>query len=494
MRRLASLLILVPAMAFFSCNNSGAAKEPVADSVKTVAFDFKGWLKHLKPVEMPLYSYGLENIDSTLGPFAQSGFYSVSAGILSRQKNYIAIAAQCMYKKDDQTSVMLLLIYSPEGKEIARQEIGMDKEETKNGESNAVHKWPEFINDSTFWVKESWYTRKKDATDGESKARIKQFRITGQGLVEAVPQETIPFDTYASRFKTLATPFTVQWNMTGLQPVSLLTPYYDFSELIYFEKIKLYHYGRINVPGKGVYLLYSAGPLESGESVMDSTVQLVYYTPDGKESSSVRLNGYTGSEGIYESASHAAIAADGTITVTEETNDEGVGGDLFFTYRLEDDMKYIPAGGAKFKRQLVGRNFIADDFTPADLKELLASRRNNYNGTMEMDTEFDQSMFTIPGNETIYVRLHVYDNGTEQLVEIYTVGTDLRVLDRYVAYNNLKKIPYEKASAHDNISVEGEIEKDDSAAKKLTLEGPAMMTLKDKLIVITPQGKFEVRN
>ncbi|NML39239.1 hypothetical protein HHL17_18715 [Chitinophaga sp. G-6-1-13] len=494
MRRLASLLILLPAMAFFSCNNSGAAKEPVADSVKTVAFDFKGWLKHLKPVEMPLYSYGLENIDSTLGPFAQSGFYSVAAGILSRHKNYVAIAAQCIYKKDDQNSIMLLLIYSPEGKEIARQEIGMEKEESKNGESNAVHKWPEFINDTTFWVKESWYTRKKDATDGESKARIKQFRITDQGLVEAVPQETISFDTYAGRFKPLTTPFTVQWSMIGLQPVSLLTPYYDFSELIYFEKIKLYHYGRINLPGKGVYLLYTAGPLESGESVMDSTVQLVYYTPDGKESSHVRLNGYTGSEGYYESSSHAAIAADGTISVTEETNDEGVGGDLFFTYRLEDDMKYTPGEGARFKRQMVGRNFIADDFTPAGLKEMLASRRNNYNGTMDMDTEFDQSMFTIRQDETIYVRLHVYDNGSEQLVEIYTVGTDLRVLDRYVAYNNLKKIPYEKASAHDNVSVEGEIEKDDIAVKQPKLEGTAMMSLKDKLVVITPQGKFEVRN
>lgn len=481
-------------MAFFSCNNSGAAKEPVADSVKTVAFDFKGWLKQLKPVEMPLYSYGLESIDSTLGPFAQSGFYHVSAGILSRQKNYIAIAAQCMYKKDDQASIMLLLIYSPDGKEIARQEIGMEKEETKNGESNAVHKWPEFINDSTFWVKETWYTRKKDATDGESKARIKQFRITAQGQVEAVPQETIPFDTYAGRFKPLTTPFTVQWNMIGLQPVSLLTPYYDFSELIYFEKIKLYHYGRINVPGKGVYLLYSAGPLESGESVMDSTVQLVYYTPDGKESSSIRLNGYTGSEGYYESYSHASIAADGTVSVTEETNDEGVGGDLFFTYRLEDDMKYTPDAGAKFKRQMVGRNFIVDEFTPAGLKEMLAARRNNYNATVDIDTEFDQSLFTIHRDETTYVRLHVFDNGSEQLVEIYTVGTDLKVLDRYVAYNNLKKIPYEKASAHDNVSVEGEIERDDNAVKQTKLDGTAMMSLRDKLIVITPEGKFEVRN
>lgn len=493
MRRLASLLILLPAMAFFSCNNnSGAAKEPVADSVKTVAFDFKAWLKHLKAIEQPLYSYNLENIDSTLGPFAQSGFHSVSAGILSRQKNYVAIAAQCMYNKDDQNTIMLLLIYSPDGKEIARQEIGMNKEESKNDESNSVHKWPEFINDTTFWVKESWYSMKKGATEGESKARIKQFRINYQGQVESVPQETIPFDTYAGRFKPLTTPFTVNYSLTGLQPVSLLTPYYDFSELIYFEKIQLYHYGRINLPGKGTYLLYTAGQLEGGESVMDSTVQLVYYTPDGKESSSIRLNGYTGSEGYYESFSRAAISADGTVSVTEETNDEGMGGDLFFTYKLENDIKYTPGEGAKFKRQIVGKNFTANEFTAADLKEMLAARRKNYGGTTQMDTEFDQPLYSIHRDETIYVRLHVYDDGNDQLVELYTVGTDLRVLDRYVAYNNLKKVPYEKASARDNVSLEGEIERDDVAVKQ-TLNGPAIITLKDKVLLITPEGKFQTK-
>ncbi|SKA42945.1 hypothetical protein SAMN04488128_10660 [Chitinophaga eiseniae] len=493
MRRLASLLILLPAMAFFSCNHSSsAAKEPVADSVKTVAFDFKGWLKHLKTIPHPVHGYDLESIDSALGPFAQSGFASVSAGIVARQQNYLAIAAQGFYKKDSDSSVMLLLIYSPDGKEIGRQEVGMSKEETRGDESNSIHKWPEFLNDSTFWVKETWYTLKKGATNGESKARIKQYRISYQGQINAVPQETVPFDTYAGRFKTLATPFTATYSLTGLQPVSLLTPYFDFSDLIYFEQIKLFHYGKIPVPGKGMYLLYAVGSLEGGESVMDSTVQLVYHTTDGKESSSIRLNGYIGSEGYYSASKNAVVAADGTIRVTEESNDEdGVGGEVGFIFKSEELAVYTPEAGGKFKRELAGKNFNSAEFNPADMKELLATRRSNYDAA-SLDTEFEQSLFSVLRDETIYVRMHVYDNGGEQLVEIYTVGTDLRVLDRYVVYNNLKKTPYEKVSARDNVSVDGEIERDDTV-HKLPVNGPVTITLKDKVLLITPEGKFQAQ-
>lgn len=493
MRRLASALILVPAMAFFSCNNnSGTAEVPLADSVKTVSFDFKGWLKHLKPVEQPVYIYNLQDIDSTLGPFAQSGFHSVSAGIVSRHKNYVAIVAQCIFKKDEPANTVLLLVYSPDGKEIARQEIGSDKDETKNDETNSVHKWPEFLNDSTFWVKESWYSHKKGDDNGDSKARMKQYRIDYTGKVTAIPQETVAFDAYAGRFKPLTVPLTITYpSLAGLKPVSLQTPYLDFTEWMYFEQVDLYHYGKIALPGKGTYLLYATGQLNGGESVMDSTVQLVYHSPDGKESSSIRLNGYSGSEGYYAASKNASIAADGTIRVIEESNDEeGYGGEIYFPSHLEDEVTYTPIEGAKLKRQVVGKNFVTEELSANDLKELLATRRSNYAANTQPNTEFDQSLYSIQRNDIVLVRLHVYDNGGEQLVELYTIKPDLKVLDRYILLNTLKSMPYDKVKAADDVALEGENHKADNLQ---TLNGPAIFTLKDKVLQITPEGKFQVQ-
>ncbi|MBC9933451.1 hypothetical protein [Chitinophaga qingshengii] len=493
MRRLATVLILVPAMAFFSCNNSSSTGEvPLADSVKTVSFDFKEWLKHLKPVEPPVNTYDLENIDSTLGPFAQSGFHSVSAGIVSRHKNYVAIAAQCIFKKDNYDNTVLLLVYSPDGKEIARQEIGSDKDETKNNETNSMHKWPEFLNDTTFWVKETWYTQKKGDDVGDSKARMKQFRIDYTGKITAVPQETVTFDAYASRFKPLTIPFTITYpNVAGLKPVSLQTPFLDFSEWIYFEKVDPYHYGKIDLPGKGTYLLYATGQLNGGESVMDSTVQLVYHSPDGKESSSIRLNGYSGSEGYYTASKNASIAADGTIRVIEESNDNGgTGEELYFGNTMEDEVTYTPKEGGKLKRQLVKKNFITEELSVNDLKELLANRRSNYAANTEPKTEIDQSLYSIQRNDIVLVRMHVYDNGAEQLVELYTIKPDLKVLDRYVLLNTLKSMPYDKVKAADDVALEGEHYKADNLQ---ILNGPAIVTLKDKVLQITPEGKFQVQ-
>ncbi|WP_147243599.1 hypothetical protein [Chitinophaga flava] len=489
MKRLASMLILLPLMACLSCNtnNGHATTEEHADTVKTVPFNFHAWSKALKVIEKPIDIYSLEDVTNNPGPFAAGGFKKISAGILSRSKSYMAIIAWCETNEKESGSVTLLLTYTPDGKEIARQEIGREKQETREDESNYLHKWPEMNNDSIVLVKEIWYTVRKGGDDtGENKARMKQYKINQRGEVTVIPQETESFDAFTGRFNVLTTPLNITMpDLAQLKPLSLLTPYFDFSDVLYFNDIRFYHYGKIPLPGKRIYLLYAAAQMYGDEAERDSTVQLIAYTSDGKETGRVRLNGIYASEGLYDASKNAAIAADGTISVTEESNEDQMGDVFYFTSMVSDKVIYRPDAEGKLVRELKAREYNSSDFSTANLKEMLVSRRKDAD---KPDTELDQPLFTIPQEKNIYVRVHVYDNGQEQLVELYTVDAELHVLDHHVIYNTLKKVSYEKASAKDKTTVEGESDPDPD--KKTLLKGPATIRLKDKILQITPEGKF----
>lgn len=485
MNRLTGALILLPLIALFSCDtNSKAHTETTKDSVAVISFDLKAWMKGLPVLQKPVDMYALTEVTGRKGPFPFGTYKAIFAGIVNSNKQYITLIARGVFPGES-SSESFLFTFTPEGKEIARERVGLEKEDTINNVINVVRLWPVIDNDSLFAVKEDWQSYKKDATGvGERKASMKLFRIGKDGRITPVQQETDSFEGFAARFNTISLPATIgKPDLPRLKRLSFITPYYNFADYIYYDNMQLFHYGKMQVPGNGMYLLYATGLMDYEDAVVDTSVQLVACTAKGRETDRLMVFGTEGAEGYYTRTYNCSVAADGSITLTEETPGYNEYMVFYLEGQLIRQLAFRLNGEGKFVKQLKGLEYAAADLEENAIRKALVQMAKD--GAKEHT--MDDFLFRVNRENSINVRLHIYNKDKDQLAELYTVTTDNQVLDRYVIYNDLKKADYQQVAAKDGTKIEGE----EMEAGEEKLEGPAAIRLKGKLLAITPEGKFQ---
>ncbi|HVI49555.1 MAG TPA: hypothetical protein VM802_32105 [Chitinophaga sp.] len=472
-----------------ACGNTNVQTRNTTDTLNaTSGKQFSDWIATLKVLEKPLELYGMPDITGKTGPFDSHPYKSVTAGVLSAGKHYYAVLFQCTTQHSATEVVTFLVTYTPDGRQIATREVGMEKDISESGSHTYVRKWPVMENDSIAEIREAWdVIEGEDEGDMETKARIKFIRIAWNGEIVSIPQETETFEAFAARFPSMKLPLTISKPDNALlKRISMFTPYFNFEEYIYYDSIKVYHYGKVASTAKQTILLYATDELGQEELEQLPSVLAVAYDAGGKETDRLLLQGGTATEGYSRGADGAVIDMDGTIHVKKTETDAGLDG-------------LIPVPGETVQQQVcrlnaIGRfmqetKSIAYTFSSLDAASLKGEfdERRKYPEQVSWKDSICQLVFSIPWERSIYVALHAYDVAGEQLVELFTATQDGKPLDHYIVYSTLKKTPPAKA-----ITIAGlePVAETPQAENALLFNGVVTITFDHKTMHISKEGKF----
>ncbi|WP_160717219.1 hypothetical protein [Chitinophaga solisilvae] len=474
MKRLTTSVLVAPLFAILSCGgNSNAHTETQTDTLKTASFGFSDWIKNLSVLDKPLELTQLKDVTGKSGPLQGDQYATVEAGILSGNDRFIAVIVKGTLKKEN-NSITYLITYTPDGKEIARAEVGMQTDGETDGTS--IFKFPLADNDAMIEVREEWFISKK-GEDPEMRYKTRFLKLESDGSIAAVPQETATFDAFAGRFNDISLPLTVsEPDVARLKPLSKLTPYYNFEELMRIGDVRAFHYGKAAIPGGPLYLLYATSETKNTSDYFQApSVQLVSYM-NGKEADHLWIWSASSSEGVESSTKDAVVEKDGAITLSQTEDADGPGSDYPYTGKFKNMYRYKPDASGKFVKTLTGLEFISPDFTAAALKKIMTEQQNVVMTAMIL--RFKREM-------PVFVHLKWHDQNGEQLVEFFTTDQAGKVLDRYQVYNTLKKTSYAEVSAKDGAVTGNQV---DAADEKL--EGAARLVLGNKTVTIAQDGMF----
>ncbi|QJB31192.1 hypothetical protein HF324_07370 [Chitinophaga oryzae] len=464
---------LAPLFLFACASPEAANRQAGTDSSHTNNEAVKLWLEKLPEADTSKHFLNVsEDVDP--GPFGDRGYHRFSAAKLPGKRKYVAVLAACEFELNTPvSSSQLLVTYTPDGNEIARQEIGTLRLTVEG--TQELRSWPVYINDTTIEVREE---------RPQGKSQIRRMVLAADGAIRPVPPEKSPFDEYASRFPGLQLPLAISSAaIPKLKRVSPLTPWFSYQDIIGYDKLDIYHYGKIILPGKPLLLLYAYGPANDEGAVLDSAVQLVACKPDGTVTDQKDLYGKLFGEGVEHRWRNAVIHEDGSVTLEESiVNDAdmalwqlGSTEARHMTYRLD--------AAGKFLSEVRRITYTVPAYTVNTLKEVFEQNKDRF-GTPE-GGHHKEMLFGIQDRMPfgILVWVHFYQHGEHQLAELVAMNDAGGILDRYVLYN------YPETADYRGVAIPMDASQN-KAYPVTNLTGPVTIQLAETTLQLTPEGKF----
>lgn len=490
MLRILTAIFFLFTLTLLSCDGTGtkttgesqtdsamlAKDTTLADPSVLPPIPFNEFLPKISVITLPLDKEALKDTDlKTL--YARYELYTtVKAGrfALPNGNTLIVYAGQV----DSDIEEVWMITYTPEGKEISSiAEGGYHNERSGAEEPERTEQHFTIHKDTLIEIREHYLKWAKIQTTDTTAIRF--YQVHTDGKIDRQAKDNESFATYQERFPLLPLPLTIkQVSYAGLTPVSKLTPYYRFEDYIYFDW-RIYAYGRVSLPGKGLVLLYINEAAEEGESIIAPSVELVSYTPEGVKKDLMKIAGGDGGEGGYTDYTNTRITPEGIIALTESTVLHGEYLEFNNTHTITYDMQYQVDASGKFKP--IGATSVAYSIAEYDIDNMKAyfeRKKESPAGNWE------EVQFTIPGSSKIVVGIYSYYKNGECLMELFTSGKDQQKIDTYPLYNTLKTARYEEASF---LKLENESEGETNRGE---LMGPVTIKLKDKTLQIDRQGRF----
>lgn len=468
-------LSLLTLLFLFACGASEKGQQQTGtDSSATRTAETKSWLEKLpviKSVDGSLYLVR----ETAPGPFNDRKFKKFSAGKLAGNRKFIPVLAEYEFDADGQLlSSQLLVTFTPDGKEIARQEVGGLRLTTAGG-SEDLRSWPVLFNDSTIEVREA---------RSQGKSQVRHYVLTAGGNIQAVPMEKGTFEEYTSRFPALQPPVSVGNPVfTNLRAVSHVSPWFFYEEVIGYDKLDIYHYGKVSAPGKPLLLLYAYGPANDDGADLDTAVQVMACKPDGSVTDQKTLYGRLSGEGIERRWRNAEIQQDGSITIEESNVNDGEMASWELISTETRHLTYRLDAAGTFQPEIRGITFTVPAYTLPALKAIFEHNKEQL--ARKEGEHITEILFGIQDRIPfgIMVWVHFYQHGQQQLAELFTTDDTRKVLDRYVLYN------YPEASAYQAVKIPLE-PGEDKASPVTNLTGPVTIQLGATTLQVTPEGKF----
>ncbi|MBC9933450.1 hypothetical protein [Chitinophaga qingshengii] len=410
------------------------------------------------------------------GPFKDRTYSRFLGGKLPGKWSFVPVLVRCEFDvKEPLKALELLVTFTPDGKEISRQEIGRH-EMLNDAATEAIYSWPMRLNDTTIEVRET-RTNKNPA--------IRCYVLAKDGVIRALPMEKTSFEEYTSRFPALQAPLAIgQPDITKLKKVSRLTPWMSYSEVISYDNLDVYHYGKVTLPGKAPLLLYAYGPTgyDEGEA-HDSAVQVVACKPDGTATDQLLVYATISGEDNTRESRNAVIREDGTITLDELDIDGGEMALWSLGSTLTRSVAYRIDTEGKFKQEIRGITYRVSDYSLAKLKEVYETNKEHF--AQQEEGHLTEMLFAVHDRMPLgmEVRVHFYKKGNTRLVELYTTDKTGKLLDRYALLNQLEGADYQSV----DIPADGEIRGDQA---ETPYAGPITIHLGSTALQVTPEGKF----
>lgn len=464
---------LLPLLFLFACGSQDADRRQTGmDSSHASTAAVKSWLDKL-PVADRYHAYLDVTEKAAPGPFAALKPFQLFAGKLPGKRDFIPVLVKYQIKEGDTTRT-LLVTFTPDGKEIARQEVGLQHPANEVGD-RWMRRWPMLLNDTVVEVREQRWGK-----SSEDEASVQYFTFTAVGQIHAFPLEQTSFETYATRFPDLQAPFAAgRPEITRLKRVSRFSPWFPYRWVIGYDQLDMYHYGKIQLPGKPLLLLYAYGPTgyDDGEK-LDTTLQLISCKAEGSAVDQLHLYTTITGEGNVQRSRNAVIRQDGSIMLEESSSNiaDMTLWDLSSTVsRLK--VYHIGAGG-KFEAEIHGVTYTVPDFSDAAMQEVFQSNKDDF--SEKEDLQLREELFSLrdrsPFGISVKVAFYRWENA--QVAELLTFNEKEEIIDRYVLFNprgvSLPDVP------------KGSLDQQDIRDWK----GPVTLQLGNTTLQITREGKF----
>ncbi|MBC9910233.1 hypothetical protein [Chitinophaga varians] len=468
-------LSLLTFLFLFACGAAENAQQQTGtDSSGANTAEIKSWLEKLPVIKSENGSLYLVR-ETAPGPFNDRKFKKFSAGKLAGSRKFIPVLVEYEFDAEAQLlSSQLLVTFTPDGKEIARQEVG-GLRLTAAGGSEDLRSWPVMFNDTTIEVREA---------RSQGKSQVRHYVLTAGGDIRAVPPEKGTFEEYTTRFPALQLPFAVGSPVfTKLREVSHLSPWFSYEEVIGYDKLNVYHYGSVAATGKPRLLLYAYGPANDDGADLDTAVQVVACKPDGSVTDLKTLYGRLSGEGIERRWRNAEIQQDGSITVEESNVDDAEMASWELTSTETRLLTYRLDAAGMFQPEIRGITFAVPAYSLPALKAIFEHNKEQL--AQKEGEHITEILFGIQDRMPfgIAVWVHFYQHGQQQLAELFTTDDTRTVLDRYVLYN------YPEAAAYQAVKIPLEAG-EDKAHPVTNLTGPVTIQLGATSLQVTPEGKF----
>ncbi|WP_440132627.1 hypothetical protein [Chitinophaga sancti] len=368
--------------------------------------------------------------------------------------------------------LIYLITYDAAGKERSRLQLRgegyIDKASPAYDEHyKEAYLYPEIGRDSLIELKCTYLFKEKGHVNVEKKACF-FYHITPDGMITAIPRDTISLQAFAAAFPVKEMPFqgnTVQ--LKGLKLISRLTPYFNYGE-VYVDSV--YAYGKLDLDGLPTTLLFGRDAVEE-EGGADAQVDLITYNEKGEMAGNLMIIGGNGIEGGTDKTGNVRIDREGNIRL-DEKHSLILDNEAEFTENVE--MQYaIQASGSIVPVEATIITITGSVFR----KDMLLKQFNGNN--------FDYVVSEIPSPERLRLNMHFFQKGNECLMELYTTKGNGKVLDRYPVYTSLKKVKYEEAASKNKEEEDGYVvEKRGHYTKDVVIKLPG------KEVHVDADGRF----
>ncbi|SKA42947.1 hypothetical protein SAMN04488128_10661 [Chitinophaga eiseniae] len=424
------LLFLLALLFLFACGTPEAGhRQTGTDSSHADTTAVKSWLDKLPAVSCS-HAYLDVNENADPGPFVILKPFQLFAGKLPGKRDFVPVLVKYQISEGD-TTRMLLVTFTPDGKEIARQEVGLQHPASEES-PRWIHRWPMLLNDTVVEVREERWARSLG-----DEAKVQYFTLTAAGQIHALPLERTSFETYAARFPDLQAPFAAgRPEITTLKRVSRFSPWYSYRWVIGYDQLDMYHYGKIQLPGKPLLLLYAYGPTsyDDGEK-LDTTLQLITCKTDGTAIDQLPLYTTITGEGNVQRSRNAVVRQDGSVML-EESSSNVADMTLWELGSTVSRLKayHIGAGG-KFEAEIHGVTYTVPGFSDAAIQEVFQSNKDNF--AEKEDLQLREELFSLRDRSPLgfSVKAAFYHWEGAQVAELLTFNEKDQIVDRYVLFN-----------------------------------------------------------
>lgn len=466
-----------------SCNSSsspppaaGPQRIDIPQILPDKAMAFSNFINDMAMLKLPYpNAYELKEIKDYTEYLGTQHYDKVKAGRFAPVNGYTPVIFSCDVNEHEK--VTYLAIYTEDGAERSRLQIAAEKQkrgtitqdEQASDSTEFTSQWFYMSEDSLIEVRDrhSFYVKGTQKVN----TALHFYRIAKNGLIKEVPRIKESFDVYSGRFPKHELPATLDTVIiSGLHPVSRLTPFYDFKDE---GPDPLYALGKLKLKGRATILLYARDTIYLDDGFNYPEVKLITYN-EGKEKDRMVIYGGTVGENYETIFKKCNLDPDGSINLREEDNRYA---DSLYVFNTVYNMQYEILPGGK----IVGRQATSIIHTSRLYNEKDCIRYFK----VGKSSHHYKTLFHIRAKKSILVGLHAYNKGAENFMEFITVNIENKIIDRYTVYNHLKKQRYADVKAKEMKNAE-----DDYNDRRGRLTCDAIIRLPGKELHITPEGKF----
>jgi len=473
-----------------SCNNTPKPAEVkqnksinIAPIVPDSVMKYYDFINGLAQLKFPYpNAYDLKEVEGYEHYLGNISYQQVKAGRFATVNGFTPVIYEC--EISDHEKRTFLVVYNDNGVEKSRLQIAADLRRDPSEDEEVAETVTAAKDTTSTEFTSQWYyigldsiieVRARHSTYVESNQKVNTslrfYKISSKGKIKELSRDKESFEKYAARFPERELPATVDtFSAQGLKTVSRLTSYYDFKEE---SQDPLYAVGRVEIPKRATALLYARDTIYLDEGLNYPEVKLITYSKGKEVARMVVYGGTLGehSETIYRKCT---IEKDASINLQEEDSRQP---DSSFSFKTVYNMQYeILPGGRITGRQATSIVHSSKLYNEKSLIKYFKGKHSTHSYV---------PLFHIRAKSNILVGMHAFNKGTENFLEILTVSSENKIIDRYTVYDHLKKQKPADVKAKKMENME-----DDFNDRRGKLTCDAIIKLTGKDLHITPGGKF----